>query len=179
MRRGWSSALPILLVVTLLSAPLAGAAHETPASTGTPPGAGSSGNGTLTLSVTPATAAVTVNGTAVHAGTTGFANVSLASGQYVVRATAAGDQEFQGNVTILTGQVAYLTIHLVPTAGAGAKSPFWSGYVLPIAITVLAVLGLFGLALYIRRQNRRPEPPPSAPARPSTPESVPAEDGPE
>lgn len=157
-----------LLLVAATAPAIAGLAN---ASSGSPPGqTGPGTNGTLSLSVTPTTAAVRVNGSAVALDGSGSATVSLAPGTYLVSAAASRDESFQGNVTIVAGQTAYLTVHLV--ASPGTSSGRLIPYVLPLSVlaTIVGAVVIAALAVLLLRPGRRATskqaPPPVAAPRP-------------
>jgi hypothetical protein len=166
--------LAVLVLAVLLAVPAVGAVAATPSTT-PPPGGGGSANGTLVLDASPATAKVQVNDTTVPIGSTGAATVPLPPGTYVVTVTASGYEPFSGNVTIVSGQDEYLTVHLLstpPSSGTGGlKLPAFS---VVLAATVVGIVLVAALGLYLWR---RPRPSPGqAPARPP---DAKAEEGPE
>jgi hypothetical protein len=170
----------VLLVVGLLLAlptfAVAGAGPA-PAPTldiGTQP-APSSGNGTLVLQVTPATASVTVNGSSISLGPSGNATLSLAPGPYYVVVTAPGDREFEGNVTVVDGTPAYLTVTLPPTPGpAGSPGLSLGNFPVAVTATVVGVAAIVVLGVLLLRT------PPSRPERAASPPTPPGPDeGPE
>jgi hypothetical protein len=117
-------------------------------------------NVTLELYVTPATAEVAINGTAVVLSADGRANLSRAPGIYRITASAAGYVPFVENVTLTTGtQPIAVTMTPVsaasnPTGGSGNGFPAW-GWIALVAVLVGVVLvALIGL----RVRGRPPGP---------------------
>ncbi|MCI4327384.1 MAG: PEGA domain-containing protein [Thermoplasmata archaeon] len=165
----------LVVLVTAFGPPPATASLPYPAvGTGVP---SSGGNGTLALAVTPATAEVMVNGSAIHLSGTGAASLNLSAGSYPVAVTAQGYKEFEGNVTVLGGQVAYLTIQLVPNPPPPAGSSLSLGS-FPVAVTatVVGILAIVVLGVLLWRVPRLRGPAPSAPVAPAEPSR---EEGPE
>jgi hypothetical protein len=135
----------------------------------------SSPEGYLVLQVTPTTAAVTVNGSAVTLTHTGEANLSLAPGGYPVVVTAPGDLAFEGNVTVLSSQSSYLTVTLPPTPSPSGGSGLNLGaFPVPVTATVLGVAAIVVLGVFLLRTPRKT--PPASP--PPTPEPA-RDEGPE
>lgn len=133
--------------------------------------------GTLSLSVSPGSATVWVDGTQVTLAS-GAYSASLAPGIYSVEAVAAGYLPYFNNVTVTGTHTSALAISLtsIPTApaapAAGVSSAAWAAIGLLAAIAV--VLGLIALAY--RSRGRRPPPKPIAPAS-STGSAPPPEGG--
>jgi hypothetical protein len=168
LRRPVVALAALLLVATSLGVPSALAAPGAPAvGTGEPP---SGGNGTLALQVSPVTADVTVNGSAVRLGANGDASLNLTAGSYPVVATADGYKAFEGNVTVLGGQVAYLTIQLIRTPAASTGSSLSLGS-FPVAVTatVIGILAIVSLGILLLRAPRPRAPEPPAPGTPAEP----------
>lgn len=165
--------LTALLTLALLGAALAGSVGGVRAATGGPP-PGTGGNGTLSLSVEPTNAAVTVNGTSVHVDASGTATVSLAPGVYLVQASASGDSSFGGNVTVVVGQTSYLTIHLTPTSPSPAPLAPVTSLPLYVVVAVVGAVVLVVVAVAVARRPATSRPPSPSPARVEAPD-----DGPE
>jgi hypothetical protein len=146
--------LAVLLLALVLALPTATAVSLTPATT-PPPGSGGSTNGTLILDVTPATATVLVNGSAVPIGNAGTATVPLPPGTYAVTVTASGYAAFTGNVTVATAQTAYLTVHLVsnppPSGGSGLKL---SSFTVVVTATIVGAVAVVVLGIFLWRRPR-------------------------
>ncbi|MCI4317193.1 MAG: PEGA domain-containing protein [Thermoplasmata archaeon] len=145
-------------------------------------GALPSGNATLDLRVTPATASVAVNGTTVALAANGSAELHLAPGTYGVAAAAPGHRTFVGNVTLRAGQIVYLTVPLpanptTPATSSGPSSSLW----LAIALTIAGAVAVVALLLYVRRspagrvgEDGTPSDPPVV-----TPDAARPDEGPE
>ena len=162
-----------LLTLLLLSGTFAWASDGAAASSGSPPGQGGTGtNGTLSLTVTPSSANLKLNGSPVPLPASGIATLSLAPGTYPVTATAPGHVPFEGNVTILTGQTAYLTIQLVGTPGDSGSGSITHGIPLTVLATVAGAVVLVGLAVLLLRpgRSRTPNGEPDPSVRPPSPE---------
>jgi thermopsin len=133
--------------------------------------------GTLSLSVSPGSATVWVDGTQVTLAS-GAYSALLAPGVHSVEAAAVGYLPFFNNVTVTGAHTSSLTISLtsIPTApaapAAGVSSAAWAAIGLLAALAV--VLGLIALAY--RSRGRRPPPKPIAPASPPG-SSLPPEGG--
>ena len=143
--------------------------------TGSPGPTGAGTNGTLSLSASPSTAKVDVNGTAVPLDSSGLGSLSLAPGSYVVTATAAGDTPFDGNVTIGAGQTSYLTIHLVPAAGPSGSGSSGSSIPVTVLATVVGAIVVVGLTVLALRRAQRPR---KEPPRPPPPPASETDEGP-
>ncbi|MCI4320907.1 MAG: hypothetical protein L3K05_01195 [Thermoplasmata archaeon] len=168
------ASLVVLVVISTL-VPSAGAAVRT--SSGTPPGSGS-GNGSLVLSVTPASAAVKVNGTNVELGSGGSATISLAPGSYDVVATAHGDSAFDGNVTILAGQTNYLSIQLTASPSTSGPSSITKVVPLSVLATIAGAAVIVVLAFVILRPDRRGADEKETPADPVKAQAPEPDEGP-
>lgn len=174
-RRPYLGAVTLCLALLLLAVPLTAGAPRT--AVGTTPGGGGGSNGTLFLSVAPSTASVVVDSRPVALMTDGSAVVTLPAGTYPVTAQAKGYEPFEGNVTILSNQSAYLSIQLLATSGGGggvSGSPYLTTPVLATVVgaAVIIALGLFLLRPASRAGTR------SDPATTQTP-PPPSEEGPE
>jgi len=165
----------LVVLVTAFGPPSATASPAYPAAgTGVP---SSGGNGTLALQVTPAIAQVMVNGSSIHLSGTGAASLNLSAGSYPVAATAQGYREFEGNVTVLGGQVAYLTIQLVPNPPPLAGSSFsWGSFPVAVTATIVGILAIVVLGVLLWRVPRLRGPAPSPSVAPPEPAR---EEGPE
>ena len=123
--------------------------------------------GTLSLTVSPSSATVWVDGAQVTLASGAYAGL-LSPGVHAIEAVAAGYLPYFNNVTVTEAQSSALAISLTPipatpaTPAAGVSSAAWAAIGLLAAIAV--VLGLIALAY--RSRGRRPPPKPIAPASP-------------
>ena len=118
--------------------------------------------GTLSLTVTPGSATLWVDGFPMTL-SSGSYSAPAAPGIYSVEVVAAGYLPYFNNVTVTSGQTSSLTISLtsIPTApAAGVSSAAWAAIGLLAALVV--VFGLIALAY--RSRARRPPPKSIAPA---------------
>jgi hypothetical protein len=118
-------------------------------------------NGTLNLSISPANAVATLNGTVVSLDANGQANLSLSAGRYPYRVTLPLFAPVSGNVTIRSGIVSNLSIALVPlsndsSGGGGAGSSNWFSDPLLLGLVVAVALVLVAVAVLAARRGRRP-----------------------
>ncbi len=110
--------------------------------------------GTLSLTVSPGSATVWVNGTKVSLSSGGY-SASLAPGVYSVEATASGYYAYYNNITVTSAATSSVPIALhavssgASSSGTGGISN--TGWAIIAVIAVLAVIFLIGMVYYARR----------------------------
>jgi thermopsin len=128
--------------------------------------------GTLSATVTPANATLTVDGAAVT-GSGGTFSVPLAPGVHAVVATVPGYYTYYTNVSVSLGVTTSLTISMTPvpsssssSSNSGISSMAW------LLIAVVAVLAVVFLATTLYFMGRSRKPPAMAPYQSPAPASA-------
>lgn len=116
-------------------------------------------NGTLRLTVTPATATVRFNGSTFALSAAGTLNLTVAPGVYLLNVSAVGYFGQQQNVTILGGSTLPLTLVLIREPTQLNSSPGGSGFptisdVEAIAVAAAVVLAVAVAAMLVRRRRQ-------------------------
>lgn len=120
-------------------------------------------NGTLRLTVAPATAVVRFNGSTVALSVGGTVNLTVAPGVYVLNVSAAGFYAQQENVTIVGASTVPLSIVLIkqpapspPTTGGSGLSPLDGELVVAVTAGLIVAVAVAALTVRRRRQSRGP-----------------------
>lgn len=122
-------------------------------------------NGTLRIAVSPFSALVVVNGSAVSLGTDGRANLSVPPGAYRVQVSATGYLAKAFNVSVPPGSAVpvIVTLTAAPSTGGGGGSGDLTATLLLAAVGVAAIAIIIAGIFSARREHAGAPPKPAEP----------------